>query len=208
MKIDIIINAMKPIEPIVKDYLNISLGVPVKLIIKFVLFVLVLFLLVRSCKTAFHQYSPVVQRVSIDDINWNNADWINIYAVLDTSWERTHEDIAKGHQYIDFTAHAIEHGVKNYVSLPSEAAAMCQDTMGLYTSISLSASGNDFKALYDHIDEWCDDAFGYAGPTRVSKMENGHKYLVENYSKGGASQFLETTFLRIPIPKIPISPLL
>ena len=178
---------MRPIEPFIKDNLNTILGVPVKLIIKLVLIALVFSLFQRCSEKARHQYSPVVQKICIDDANWHNADWIDVYAALDDSLDSSIGGAIKGNQFIDVYANIIQLSEEPF-SVPSEVSEMTQDSIAHYFTLSISSSGDDFRAGYEKINEWQVNAGGYSGITRVSELENGHKYLLENYSQHGISQ--------------------
>ena len=177
---------MNQVEPLINKGLNSVLGIPIKLIVKLILCGVLLALIIRSCCVATHQYVPVVQRIHVDSTNWHGAAWINIQAAIDYELDEKAKEFVPGEQYFEFEAHLIEPSSQSF-TVPDEVLSLKTDSIAQYTTLAITASGDDFKGGYPEMNKWMVEGFSeYDGALRVSEINEGHTIFLENYAKSAA----------------------
>jgi len=174
-------NSWLSLENGIRKVLNFLLGVPVRIYFEIILVIVLLILGLDLYHEARHQYSPVVQRVHFGDMNIRNSLWIDISAALDDKLDDAFESEVKGNQYVGINIQDVG-SVERVNSVPVEVAAMSEKPLLYYTTISVTASGEDWTIKLPVSDSWqrIDDL--WTGLTRVSKSYDGHRYLIENYN--------------------------
>lgn len=128
-------------------------------------------------KNATEQFSPEVQRVTIDNKGWGSCSWVGIESSL------YHQGIASmadkgGGQYFDFQANVQTREVSSiYVDAPDSLKSKYK----YYTGVAITSSGSNFKCL-DYCDDfWHENDNRYVAfdAVRITNVDN-HKYTLDN----------------------------
>lgn len=168
-------------ESFVKRTLNFLLGIPIVAILQMGACVILGFLFNESRKIATHQYTPVVQRIHIDSTNWCGGS-LTITAAYDEQLDDSlKNDSAPGCQFLDFNAERIP-TLTDSVIAPLEVSKLTKDRLSKYMTLSLSASGSDFKIDTPNFDKWFINTLLFPGVTRITELEKNHKFFFESYS--------------------------
>lgn len=168
-------------ESVIKKVLNFFLGIPIVVFLQFAACVALGILFNESRKTATHQFTPVVQRIQIDSTNWHGGS-LTITAAYDQNLDESVSNTnAPGRQFLDFNAERLPFSPDS-VSVPIEVSKLTENRLSKYMTLSLSASGSDFRIDAPCFHDWFVDGTMFPGVTRISELEKDHWFFIEGYS--------------------------
>ena len=168
------------IESFFREVLQFLLSIPFKLWIEVALLVVLFWMGIDFSQKAQRQYSPVVQRIHFDCNNIRNAQWIDVEAAWDQDLDENVKGPIAGRQYLELNLQAVE-CADSCTAVPDEVAALTEAPLKYYSSVSVTASGDDWDLSDMPVsDQWALQTEGRA--VRVSDSRDGHMHIIEQYS--------------------------